>query len=66
MLEELRDRGIDAYQPYWALYADLAAKTGRVAEASVAYDRATGLASDPALRAFLTSRKSQLTAQETR
>jgi RNA polymerase sigma-70 factor (ECF subfamily) len=53
---------VGAYQPYWALFADLCARTGQVAEAQGAYDRAAGLTSDPALRAFLARRKAELSS----
>jgi RNA polymerase sigma-70 factor, ECF subfamily len=48
------------YQPLWAARAGLLAKIGDVAAARDAYDRATGLESDPAVRRFLIGRKSRL------
>jgi RNA polymerase sigma-70 factor (ECF subfamily) len=47
--------GAEAYQPWWAMRADLLARLGR-AEAAGAYARASGLAEDPAVRAFLAAR----------
>lgn len=43
------------YQPYWAALAALAARAGEAAVADHARQRAAGLASDPAVRAFLLS-----------
>jgi len=46
-----------AYQPYWAVRAHLLRRLGRSAEATEAYDRAIGLALDPATRRFLLARR---------
>jgi predicted RNA polymerase sigma factor len=51
------DSRLVEYQPYWAARAELLAKTGAQAEARHAYDIAIGLERDPAVRAFLSSRK---------
>jgi len=52
------DRGAAAtYQPYWAVRAHLLRSLGRRAEAAEAYDRAIGLAVDPATRDFLLARR---------
>jgi len=48
---------VSAYQPYWAVRAHLLQRQGRTAEASEAYDRAIGLAEDPAVREFLLKRR---------
>jgi predicted RNA polymerase sigma factor len=53
LLDEIEAEAISAYQPYWAVRAHLLQKLGKAAEASVAYDRAIGLAEDPAVREFL-------------
>jgi RNA polymerase sigma-70 factor (ECF subfamily) len=45
------------YQPYWAARADLLARTGDADSAVEAFDRAIGLASDPAVRRFLLTRR---------
>lgn len=49
-----------AYQPYWALKADLHRRLGEREAAAQAYARAAGLAEDPAVRAFLLERKAAL------
>ncbi|WP_372623458.1 DUF6596 domain-containing protein [Falsiroseomonas sp.] len=47
------DRRLAEYQPYWAALAALAARAGEMAAAEAARQRAAGLATDPAIRAFL-------------
>jgi RNA polymerase sigma-70 factor (ECF subfamily) len=44
---------VAAYQPYWALRADLLRRSGADTAAADAYRRATGLSEDPAVRRFL-------------
>ena len=41
------------YQPYWAVRAHLLQRLGKTSEAVDAFDRAIGLAEDPAVRQFL-------------
>ena len=54
----LLDRDVvSAYQPYWAVRAHLLQRLGRTADASDAYDRAIGLAEDPAIRQFLLKKR---------
>lgn len=48
------------YQPYWAAAAELHARAGHTADARRAYTRAMGLTEDPAARAFLSARRTQL------
>ncbi len=48
------------YQPYWAAYAELLAKTGEHHEARHAYEIAIGLERDPSVRRFLRRRQSAL------
>jgi RNA polymerase sigma-70 factor (ECF subfamily) len=48
------------YQPYWAARAGLLARTGEIADAEQAHDRAIGLEADPAVRRFLQQRRAQL------
>ncbi|HEY3190769.1 MAG TPA: DUF6596 domain-containing protein [Solirubrobacteraceae bacterium] len=48
------------YQPYWAARAGLLARTGDVAAADAAYERAIGLETDPAVRRFLQRRRGEL------
>ena len=60
-LEEVAaDRRLAEYQPYWAVRADLLARTGAHVEARRAYDLAIGLERDPAVRRFLQRRQSSL------
>ena len=60
-LEEVAaDRRLADYQPYWAVRADLLARTGAHVEARRAYDQAIGLERDPAVRRFLQRRQSSL------
>jgi len=47
------DARLAEYQPYWAAKAGLLARAGDAAAAALAYRRAIGLESDPAVRAFL-------------
>ena len=56
------DERLGEYQPYWAARADLCQRAGRRAEAEVAYVRAIGLESDPAVRASLQDRLAAITA----
>jgi predicted RNA polymerase sigma factor len=46
------------YQPYWAVRANLLREIGRTPESVEAYDRAIGLAEDPAVRQFLLQKRS--------
>jgi len=53
-LDEINDdKRLAQYQPYWAARAALLARAGERAAAAEAYQRAIGLESDPAVRAFL-------------
>ncbi|MCU1241229.1 MAG: sigma-70 region 2 family protein [Candidatus Acidoferrum typicum] len=45
------------YQPYWAVRAHLLQRLGKKREAADAYDRAIGLAKDPAVREFLLQKR---------
>ena len=47
------DARLADYQPYWAARASLEKRIGRLDAARSAYERAIGLESDPAVRAFL-------------
>ena len=53
VLDSIDADTVSHYQPYWAVRAHLLEKVGKAAEASDAYDRAIGLAEDPAVREFL-------------
>jgi len=48
---------ISAYQPYWAVRGHLLQRLGKTPEALDAFDRAIGLAEDPAVRQFLLQRR---------
>ncbi len=57
VLDAIDRDAVSAYQPYWAVRAHLLQRLGRTTEASEAYDRAIGLAEDPAIREFLLNRQ---------
>jgi len=44
---------VSSYQPYWAVRAHLLQRLGKTSESREAFDRAIGLAEDPAVREFL-------------
>lgn len=48
---------VSSYQPYWAVRAHLLQRLGKRPEAVKAFDRAIGLAEDPAVRQFLLQRR---------
>jgi RNA polymerase sigma-70 factor (ECF subfamily) len=48
---------VSNYQPYWAVRAHLLQRLGKASEAVDAFDRAIGLAEDPAVRQFLFERR---------
>jgi RNA polymerase sigma-70 factor (ECF subfamily) len=53
VLESIEPDAVSHYQPYWAVRGHLLQRLGKIREASDAYDRAIGLAEDPAVRRFL-------------
>jgi predicted RNA polymerase sigma factor len=53
ILESIDRDAVADYQPYWAVRAHLLQRLGKAREAADAYDRAIGLAEDPAVREFL-------------
>ncbi len=57
VLEGLDPEAISGYQPYWAARAHLLQRLGRTPDAINAFDRAIGLAEDPAVRQFLLERR---------
>ena len=57
VLDSIDSDAVSDYQPYWAVRAHLMHKLGKTAEASDAYDRAIGLAEDPAVREFLLQKR---------
>jgi RNA polymerase sigma-70 factor (ECF subfamily) len=57
LLDDIEVEAVSDYQPYWAVRAHLLQQRGRIAEAADAYDRAIGLAEDPAVREFLLQKR---------
>jgi RNA polymerase sigma-70 factor (ECF subfamily) len=57
VLEAIDAGAVSGYQPYWAVRAHLLQRIGRAREAFDAFDRAIGLAEDPAVRKFLLQRR---------
>jgi RNA polymerase sigma-70 factor (ECF subfamily) len=57
LLERIDEKQVKTYQPYWAVRAHLLQRLRRKEEARQAFDRAIGLAEDPAVRRFLLERK---------
>jgi RNA polymerase sigma-70 factor (ECF subfamily) len=57
VLDSIDQDAVSAYQPYWAVRAHLLQILGRNPEAQHAYDRAIGLAEDPAVREFLLQKR---------
>lgn len=57
LLDALDPSAPTAYQPYWAVRAELLRRLGRGAQAIAAYDRAIVLTDDPAVRRFLLERR---------
>jgi RNA polymerase sigma-70 factor (ECF subfamily) len=53
LLDSLDADLIATYQPYWAVKAHLLRRTGNLADAASAYERAIGLSEDPAVKEFL-------------
>ena len=57
VLDGMDPDDVSAYQPYWAVRAHLLQRLGKTSEAVDAFDRAIGLAEDPAVRQFLLQRR---------
>jgi predicted RNA polymerase sigma factor len=57
VLDGIELNAASAYQPYWAVRAHLLQLLGKTPEAGDAFDRAIGLAEDPAVRQFLLQRR---------
>jgi predicted RNA polymerase sigma factor len=55
-LDKIDSDDVSVYQPYWAVRAYLLQRLGKTSEAANAFDRAIGLAEDPAVRQFLLQR----------
>jgi predicted RNA polymerase sigma factor len=57
VLDAIDTDAVSAYQPYWAVRAHLLHRLGKGPEARHAYDRAIGLAQDPAVKEFLIQKR---------
>jgi RNA polymerase sigma factor (sigma-70 family) len=57
VLDAIAQDEVSVYQPYWAVRAHLLQLLGKGPEAKQAYDRAIGLAEDPAVREFLLKKR---------
>src|SRR5580692_4942399 len=57
VLDGIDPDDVSSYQPYWAVRAHLLQRLGKTSEAADAFDRAIGLAEDPAVRQFLLQRR---------
>lgn len=57
VLDPMAPDAVSHYQPYWAVRAHLLQRLGKKREAADAYDRAIGLAEDPAVREFLLQKR---------
>jgi RNA polymerase sigma-70 factor (ECF subfamily) len=57
VLDGIDLEAVSTYQPYWAVRAHLLHRLGKTTEAADAFDRAIGLAEDPAVREFLLQRR---------
>jgi RNA polymerase sigma-70 factor (ECF subfamily) len=53
VLDAIDSQSVSDYQPYWAVRAHLLQRLGKTPESLEAFDRAIGLAEDPAVRKFL-------------
>jgi RNA polymerase sigma-70 factor (ECF subfamily) len=57
VLDAIDQDAASAYQPYWAVRAHVLQLLGKGPEAKDAYDRAIGMAEDPAVREFLLQKR---------
>ena len=57
VLDSIDPDDVSAYQPYWAVRSHFLQRLGKTSEAVEAFDRAIGLAEDPAVRQFLLHRR---------
>jgi RNA polymerase sigma-70 factor (ECF subfamily) len=57
VLDGLDPDDVSSYQPDWAVRAHLLQRLGKTSEAGDAFERAIGLAEDPAVRQFLLQRR---------
>ena len=59
-LDAISSDRVANYQPFWAARGHLFYLAGRIPEACQAWDRAAGLADEPALRRYLVQRVAEL------
>jgi RNA polymerase sigma-70 factor (ECF subfamily) len=57
VLDAIDSPSLSDYQPYWAVRAHLLQRLGKTSESLEAFDRAIGLAEDPAVREFLLQKR---------
>jgi predicted RNA polymerase sigma factor len=57
VLDGINSGDVSTYQPYWAVRAHLLQRLGKTSEAADAFDRAIGLAEDPAVKQFLLQKR---------
>jgi predicted RNA polymerase sigma factor len=57
VLDTIDQNAVSGYQPYWAVRAHLLQGVGKIQESQNAYDRAIGLAEDPAVKKFLMKKR---------
>ncbi len=57
VLDGINSDDVSTYQPYWAVRAHLLQRLGKTSEAADAFDRAIGLAEDPAVKQFLLQKR---------
>src|ERR1700689_315656 len=57
VLDAIDFESVSGYQPYWAVRAYLLQRLAKTSEAADAFDRAIGLAEDPAVKQFLLQRR---------
>ncbi|KQU64369.1 RNA polymerase subunit sigma-70 [Aminobacter sp. DSM 101952] len=63
LLDAIDDARLGQYQPYWAASAELLSLAGRFPDADKAYEMATGLETDAAVRRFLQRKRAALAAR---
>ncbi|GAA4127584.1 putative RNA polymerase sigma factor [Aminobacter aganoensis] len=63
LLDAIDDARLGQYQPYWAARAELLSLAGRFPDADKAYEMATGLETDAAVRRFLQRKRAALAAR---
>lgn len=63
LLDAIDDARLDQYQPFWAARAELLSLVGKLRDADKAYEIATGLQTDAAVRRFLQRKRAALAAR---